>query len=57
MHQGPSPSMETNKTTALAPLGERVAIPQSRESRVRGISQDSETSVVTLDVGTSSVTN
>ena len=47
--------METNKTTALAPLGERVAIPQSRESRVRGISQDSETSVVTLDVGTSSV--
>jgi len=27
---------ENNQTSALAPLGERVAIPQSRESRVRG---------------------
>src|SRR5215472_11838067 len=55
MHQAPSPSMKTNKTTALVPLGERVAIAQSRESRVRGIIQDSEPLVLTLDVGTSSV--
>jgi len=47
--------MKTNKTTALVPLGERVAIAQSRESRVRGIIQDSEPLVLTLDVGTSSV--
>jgi gluconokinase len=39
-------------TTALAPMGERVA---SVASRVRGFNQDSEPLVVTLDVGTSSV--
>ena len=30
---------DNNPTAALAPLGERVAIPQSRESRVRGFSR------------------
>ena len=34
-----TPRHENYWNTALAPLGERVAIPQSRESRVRGLSQ------------------
>jgi len=38
---GFSPKREGDPTTALSPLGERVAIPQSRESRVRGSHQPS----------------